>query len=176
MAYRLTEAAPHLVADKKSLFRIYRDTRFAKDKTPYKTHVGIYLRHEQAADAETPGLYLHLEPRDVWMGAGIWHPSSAALKRLRTSIANHPGAYQQAVAAAAPGWELANGEALKRAPVGFPADHPMIEDLKRKSFAVMTRLTQKDVTARGFLDVYEARTRAARPYMAWLCDALGVPY
>ena len=70
MAYRLPEVAPELTADKRALFRIYRDTRFAKDKTPYKTHLGIYFRHAASADAETPGVYLHLEPRHVFMGAG----------------------------------------------------------------------------------------------------------
>ena len=62
LGYRLPQVAPHLTADKRSLFRIYRDTRFSKDKTPYKTHVGIYFRHARSRDADTAGLYLHLEP------------------------------------------------------------------------------------------------------------------
>jgi uncharacterized protein (DUF2461 family) len=70
VGYRLPEVAPQLTADKRSMFRIYRDTRFAKDKSPYKTHVGIYFRHEASADADTAGLYLHLEPGHVFLGAG----------------------------------------------------------------------------------------------------------
>jgi uncharacterized protein (TIGR02453 family) len=176
VGYRLPAVAPHLVADKRSMFRIYRDTRFAKDKSPYKTHVGIYLRHARSADADTAGLYLHLEPRHVFMGAGIWHPGSPALKRIRNRLVSQPNAWREAVAAVAPTWELADGESLKRPPVGFPADHPLIDDLKRKSFAIVSRLSQKDATARGFLDEFEQRAQRARPFLAFLCDALGVEY
>ena len=66
-----------------SLFRIYRDVRFSKDKTPYKTHVGIHFRHRQHRDAHAPGFYLHLEPRACFMGCGIWRPDREALAALR---------------------------------------------------------------------------------------------
>ncbi len=165
MGYRLPEPG--------SMFRIYRDTRFAKDKTPYKTHVGISFRNRDP-DAESPGLYLHLEPRHVFMGAGIWHPGSASLKRIRTAIATRPDAWRAVVDGVAPDWELTDGEALKRAPAGFPADHPLVDDLKRKSFAVVSRLTQKDVTARGFLDEFDRRAQAARPFLGYLSGVLGV--
>ena len=92
LGYRLPQVAPHLTADKRSLFRIYRDTRFSKDKTPYKTHVGIYFRHARAAEADTAGLYLHLEPRHVFLGAGIWHPGTPALKRIRDALVARPEA------------------------------------------------------------------------------------
>jgi len=176
IGYRLPEVAPHLLADKKSLFRIYRDTRFAKDKTPYKTHLGIYLRHARAAEAETAGLYLHLEPGHVFLGAGIWHPQSPALKRIRDAIVAQPRGWRDAKVAGDPVWRLADGEALKRAPTGYPADHPMIEDLRRKSFAIVSPLTQKAATGRGFLDECVQRAHAARPVMAFLCDTLGVEY
>jgi len=176
MGYRLAEVAPHLVADKKSLFRIYRDTRFAKDKTPYKTHLGIYLRHARAAEAETAGLYLHLEPGHVFLGAGIWHPQSPALKRIRDAIVAQPQEWREAKVAGDPDWRLADGEALKRPPTGYPADHPLIEDLKRKSFAIVSPLTQKDATSRGFLDECVQRAHAARPAMAFISGALGVEY
>ena len=176
VAFRLPGVSPHLTADQRSLFRIYRDTRFARDKTPYKTHAGISFRHARSGEADTAGLYLNLEPRHVFMGAGIWHPGSPALKRIRTAIVTRPGAWREAVAAVGPDWELADGEALKRAPVGFPADHPQVEDLKRKSFAVVSRLTQRDATGRGFLDEFERRAIAARPFMAFLSGALGVEY
>src|SRR5690349_4003407 len=113
------------------MFRIYRDTRFAKDKTPYKTHVGIYFRHEASAEADTAGLYVHLEPGHVFLGAGIWHPGTPALKRLRDAIVADPDAWQDAVSAVGPTWRPAEGERLKRAPTGYPSDHPMVEDLKR---------------------------------------------
>ena len=176
IGYRLPSVSEHLVADKRSMFRIYRDTRFAKDKTPYKTHVGIYFRHARSADADTAGVYLHLEPGHVFMGAGIWHPGSPGLKRIRDALVARPDEWRAAVAAVGPVWKLADGEALKRPPAGFSADHPLIEDIKRKSFAVSSPLSQKDVTARGFLDEFEARARRAEPFMAFLCEALGVAY
>ena len=64
-----------------SLFRIYRDTRFSKDKTPYKTTVGIHFKHERAKDVQAPGFYLHLAPGEVFAGAGIWHPDMPTLTR-----------------------------------------------------------------------------------------------
>jgi uncharacterized protein (TIGR02453 family) len=157
LGYRLPGVAPHLVADKRSMFRIYRDTRFAKDKSPYKTHVGIYFRHARSADADTAGLYLHLEPGHVFLGAGIWHPGSPALKRIRDALVARPDEWRSAVGDVGPEWKQADGEKLKRPPVGYSADHPLIEDLKRKSFAITSPLRQKEVTAGGFLDECEAR-------------------
>jgi uncharacterized protein (TIGR02453 family) len=176
LGHRLPAVAPHLVADKRSMFRIYRDTRFAKDKSPYKTHVGIYFRHARSADAETAGLYLHLEPGHVFMGAGIWHPTSPALKRIRDALVARPAEWERALAGVEPVWKLAEGEKLKRPPVGYSADHPLIEDLKRKNFAITSGLTQKEVTARGFLDECEERAGRARPFLALLSRALGVEY
>ena len=176
LGYRLPQVAPHLTADRRSLFRIYRDTRFSKDKTPYKTHVGMYFRHTRSADGDAPGLYLHLEPREVFLGAGLWHPGTPALKRIRDALVARPEGWRNALAAVGPAWKLANGEALKRPPAGFSADHPLIADIKRKSFAITSPLSQRDATASGFLDECEARAAKARPFMAFLCSALGVEY
>ena len=176
LGFRLPQVAPHLTADKRSMFRIYRDTRFAKDKTPYKTHVGIYFRHARAAEADTAGLYLHLEPGHVFLGAGSWHPGSPALKRIRDALVARPDAWRAAVAAVAPVWRLAEGESLKRAPAGYRPDHPLIDDIKRKSFAITSSLTQHEATASGFLDECEARAARARPFMEFLCAALRVEY
>src|SRR5919108_6356028 len=91
---RLPAISPYLVADARrqggSLFRIYRDTRFSKDKSPYKTHAGIYFRHELAKSAHAPGFYLHLEPGQVFLGAGIWRPDTEPLAQIRTAIAEDP--------------------------------------------------------------------------------------
>jgi uncharacterized protein (TIGR02453 family) len=176
LGYRLPAFAPHLVADKRSMFRIYRDTRFAKDKSPYKTHVGIYFRHARSAEADTAGLYLHLDPDHAFLGAGIWHPGSPALKRIRDALIARPDEWRDAVAAVEPLWEQARGETLKRPLTGYSGDHPLIEDLKRKSFAITSPLTQRAVTASGFLDVCEERAAAARPFLAFLSGALGVEY
>src|SRR5918996_3776624 len=99
-APRLAEISQHFVADPRpsggSLFRIHRDTRFSKDKSPYKTHVGIHFRHERAKDVHAPGFYLHLEPRSVFVGAGIWHPNSPTLAKIRAAIADDAEAWLRA--------------------------------------------------------------------------------
>jgi uncharacterized protein (TIGR02453 family) len=176
LGYRLPQVAPHLTADQRSLFRIYRDTRFSKDKTPYKTHVGIYFRHARSAEADTAGLYLHLEPGHAFLGAGIWHPGPPGLKRIRDALVARSDAWLAAVAAVEPVWRLADGESLKRAPAGYRPDHPLIADIKRKSFSVVSPLTQRQITASGFLDECEARAAQARPFMEFLGAALGVEY
>jgi len=176
VGHRLPEVAPQLTADKRSMFRIYRDTRFSKDKTPYKTHVGFYFRHARAAEMDTGGMYLHLEPGHVFMGAGIWHPGTPALKRIRDALVARPEGWRRALAAVEPVWTLAGGEALKRPPAGYSADHPLIEDIKRKSFAITAQLTQKQATSSGFLDEWADRAARARPFMEYLCSALGVEY
>jgi uncharacterized protein (TIGR02453 family) len=173
---RLAQPMPHLVANRRSLFRIYRDSRFSKDKSPYKTHLGMYFRHAEAADADTAGIYVHLEPGSVFMGAGIWHPGPQGLKRIRDRIVARPDAWRTSVGDAGPDWSLAAGEALKRPPRGYPPDHELIGDLKRRSFAVITRMTQRDATGGRFLDECERRAVAARPYLEFLSSALGVPF
>jgi uncharacterized protein (TIGR02453 family) len=174
--YRLPQVAPHLSADARSLFRIYRDTRFAKDKTPYKTHVGIYFRHTRSADFDAPGMYLHLEPRQVFLAAGIWRPGTPALKRIRDGLSVRPEAWRAAVAEIGPEWTLGNGDPLKRPPAGYGADHPLIEDLKRRSFTISSPLSQREATSSGFLDICEDRAAKARPFMQFLCKSLGVEY
>ncbi len=175
-AGHLQKIAPHFVADPGpsggSLFRIYRDTRFSKDKTPYKTHTGIHFRHEKAKDVHAPGFYLHLEPRNVFAAAGIWRPETATLGQIRDAIVRKPEAWTRAVK----GIELGEGEALKRAPAGYDPDHPLIDDLKRKGFVAVVQLDQKTVTSAGFPEELARRYKASAPLMRFLCDAVGVPY
>src|ERR1039458_5860760 len=89
-ALPLAKLTPRFVADARptrgSLFRIYRDTRFATDKTPYKTHIGIHFSHESGKDAHAPVFYLHMEPDGCFAAAGVWHPDNRALTKIRTSI------------------------------------------------------------------------------------------
>ena len=80
---RLREISPHMVADPRlsggSIFRIYRDVRFSKDKSPYKTNAGMHFRHEVGREVHGPGLYLHLQPGQVFAAAGIWRPNSGTI-------------------------------------------------------------------------------------------------
>jgi uncharacterized protein (TIGR02453 family) len=176
--FRLQEISSHFRAEPRrvggSLFRIYRDTRFAKDKSPYKTNTGMHFRHERAKDAHAPGYYLHLAPGEVFAGAGIWHPPAPALTAIREAIVRDPDGWSGAKQLGA-GLEV-RGDALKRVPSGFDKDHPHAEDLKRKDFFAWGRLSEKEVIAPGFLDQYTQLCGSAAPLMRFLCRALEVPY
>jgi uncharacterized protein (TIGR02453 family) len=180
-APRLREISRHFVADARpvggSLFRIHRDTRFARDKSPYKTHTGIQFRHEQGKDVHAPGFYLHLEPRSVFVGAGIWRPDSATLGKIRDAVAGHPEDWARAVRESRLG-ELfrLEGETLKRPPAGYDPEHPLIEELKRKDFIAVAKLTEKTVTSAGFADELAGIFKASAPLMRFLCDATEVPF
>lgn len=178
---RLRKISPHFRAIPKatggSLFRIYRDTRFSKDKTPYKTHLGIHFRHKQAKSVHTPGFYLHIEPGEAFVGLGIWHPESPALRSIREAIVDDPAAWKRAKNAKRfrEVFEL-SGDSLTRPPRGFDPEHPLIEDIKRKDFIGVTRLTQKQALAPDFLDTFSETCRAGAPLVRWLCGALDVPF
>jgi uncharacterized protein (TIGR02453 family) len=178
---RLAEVSSHVVADARtvggSLFRIYRDTRFSKDKTPYKTQVGIQFRHERAKDAHAPGFYLHLEPGSVFMACGTWHPDGDTLRAIRTAIATDADRWRAIVADEAfAGRFRLGGETLKRAPAGFDPDHPLIEDVKRKDFIAITDLSERDVTSSGFLSRFLGLCAESAGFMRFLCDAARVPF
>ena len=160
-----------------SLFRIYRDTRFSRDKSPYKTHTGIHFRHEAARDAHAPGFYLHLEPGSVFVGCGVWRPGGPALRKIREAIDEDPDSWLRASRNAVfrASFEL-SGDSLIRAPRGFGVDHPLIEDLRRKDFIGVARLDEKTVSSEGFLDEFDQLCRDAAPFQRWLCGALGVAY
>lgn len=160
-----------------SLFRIYRDVRFSKDKSPYKTAVGIQFRHKQCKDVHTPGFYLHLEPDACFVGLGIWHPDSKSLSRIRAYLADDPTRWKRTVGNKKfrEQFDLV-GESLKRAPKGFEPDDPMIEDLKRKDFIASTQLEENAVTGPGFLDEYVRMCRTGAPFVRYLCAATDIPF
>jgi uncharacterized protein (TIGR02453 family) len=178
---RLPEVSRHFVADARttggSLFRIYRDVRFSKDKSPYKTNIGIQFRHAQSRDVHAPGFYLNLEPDRVFMACGLWHPDRDTLHAIRTAIASKPGRWR-AVVEEPPFTERfrLGGEALKRPPAGFDRDHELIEDLKRKDFIAYTDLTEAQVVGDAFLDEFVALCSDAADFMRFLCDSARVPY
>ncbi len=178
LAPHLERLSPCFVADPRptgrSLFRIHRDTRFSKDKSPYKTYVGVQFRHELAKDAHAPGFYLHLEPKAVFVGAGIWHPDAPTLARIREAIAGDPKGWR-AAKLVGERFELA-GDRLKRAPAGYDPEHPLIEDLKRKDFICVASLTERDVCGRGFVDEFARMCGEASPLVRFLCSALDAPF
>jgi uncharacterized protein (TIGR02453 family) len=176
--FRLEGISPHFRADPRrsggSLFRIYRDTRFAKDKSPYKTNTGMYFRHEAGKDVHAPGYYLHLAPGEVFGGGGIWHPDSTGLTAIRQAIVDDPDRWSQAKDLG-DGLEL-GGDSLKRVPTGFDKEHPHAEDLKRKDYFAWARFDEDAVTGPGFLDRYTRVCESVTPLMRFLCDALKLPY
>ena len=138
----LAEISPHFVADPRpnggSLFRIYRDTRFSRDKTPYKTNAGAHFRHAAGKDAHAPGFYLHLEPGMCFAGCGVWRPDGPTVTKIREAIDVEQHAWTRVTTARdfTETFEL-EGDSLKRPPRGYEADHPLVEDLKRKDFVAL---------------------------------------
>ncbi len=160
-----------------SLFRIYRDTRFSKDKAPYKTHAGLHFRHERGKDAYTPGFYLHLQPGASFVGVGLWHPDSATLKKIRAHMDARPDRWKRAIGnrGFTSRFRL-DGECLKTRPQGYPADHPLIEDLRRKDLTAFVKLTRREILAGDFLQRFAADCAAGASLVAWLCEALELEY
>jgi uncharacterized protein (TIGR02453 family) len=171
----------HFVADSRtvggSLFRIQRDTRFAKDKTPYKLNTGMHFRHERARDAHAPGFYVHLEPGRSFFGAGLWRPPTAVAHEIRHHIDAEPGAWRSATRSPdfAATFEF-GGDSLKRPPRGFEPDHDLIDDLRRKDFIASTGLTQAQVTSGGFMDLVADHCRRTAPLVRFVCEAVGVDF
>jgi len=180
-APRLGRISPHFVADPRpvggSLFRIHRDTRFSRDKSPYKTYTGVQFRHELGRDAHAPGFYLHLEPDACFAGAGVWHPDGTALARIREAIVADPDAWRAAVGGKRFRERVRlGGDSLKRAPAGFDPEHELIEDLKRKDFICFRTYADGEVTAAGFLDAFARICSDAVPLVRFLCGALDAPF
>jgi uncharacterized protein (TIGR02453 family) len=156
-----------------SLMRIYRDTRFGRDKTPYKTNIGIQFRHEAGKDIHAPGYYVHIEPGECFVGAGLWHPDADALFRIREGIVQNPAAWEKARddRAFSRNFDLV-GDVLTNAPRGFAKDHPLVEDLKRKDFIGLAGLSAAEVTSENFRSLVAERCKQAEPIMRFLCGAL----
>jgi len=177
----LNKLSPHFRADPRpvggTLFRIYRDIRFSKDKSPFKTHTGIQFRHTHGKDAHAPGFYLHLDPEGCFMGLGIWRPDGKTLKRIREGLVEDPKGWRKATSGAAFKKRLElTGDSLVRPPAGFDPNHPLIDDLRRKDFVAMASIPQAAVTDPGFLKEYAAMCRAGAPFISYLCGVLDLPF
>jgi uncharacterized protein (TIGR02453 family) len=181
MTPRLANISKHLVAnDAKvggSLMRIFRDVRFSSDKRPYKTNLGIQFRHGAGKDVHAPGFYFHVEPRSVFLGAGLWRPEASVLAKIRAAIVADPKAFQKALAAKAfsEGFTL-EGESLKKAPKGFDPDHSMVDHLRRKDHIAVLHLEPADVTRPDLADFVADRFASTKPFMAFLTQAIGLPF
>ena len=178
---RLPKISPHFVAMPKksggSLMRVYRDTRFSKDKTPYKTNIGIQFRHERGKDVHAPGYYVHYDKNECFLGVGLWRPERDALAAIREAIDEkgstwkrvRDGAKFRAV------FDL-GGESLKRPPKGYADDHRFIEDLKRKDHIAVKTMSVRDAAKASFADDVADMFVAGKAYMKFLCDAMGLEF
>lgn len=167
-APRLKKISPRFVADPRrsggSMFRIYRDTRFSHDKTPYKTHVGLHFWHDGAGLESPPSFYLHLSPGEIFGGGGCWHPDPVALRKIRLRINDAPKEWKAVLAT---GMEI-EGSTLKRVPPGFPSDHPFATDLMRKDHFASEAFTMADLGSARFVDRYADTCAAMAPLMKFL--------
>lgn len=180
----LEKISTHFLADPRtvggSLMRPYRDMRFSRDKTPYKTNVGIQFRHEQGKDVHAPGFYLHLEPRACFAGVGLWRPEAKVARQIRQAINNDPLGWKRA-AKGKPftnTWSVTQDEEdyLKRVPKELDPDHPFARDLRLRSFIASSSLTQAEVTSSGFADDLAGMFDQGGPFTEFLCRAIEVPF
>jgi uncharacterized protein (TIGR02453 family) len=137
LARDLPAFAPELVSDPRvCLFRIYRDTRFSSDKRPLKTNVAAHFPSRKFPKGEGAGLYVEVAPQWVWMGGGIYMPSSNELNAIRAAIADEHRRFRRVVTA--PAFRRAvgqlSGEKLTRVPRGYVKDHPAAEYLRHRQF------------------------------------------
>ena len=180
---RFAEFAPEIGGDpKRSMFRIYRDIRFSKDKSPYKTHAACWFHHLNAArtvgaeaDAGSAGYYFHLEPGGRSMiGAGLWMPPRPQLSKLREAIGKDPKAFDK-MARSIPSrfGGLDDEGALKRMPRGYAEDHPAAKWLRFQSFTSGRTLTDPQVTSPSLASLLAREYEALLPLVRWLNGALG---
>ncbi len=181
---RLEKISTEFVADSRtvggSLMRPYRDVRFSKDKTPYKTNVGIQFRHSMGKDVHAPGFYLHLEPGSCFAGVGLWRPETKIARSIRQGIYDDPARWRKVSKSKSftDTWSTDGAEenTLKRVPKEFEEGHPYPDDLRLKSFIASTNLSQKRVTTEGFDAELARMYKKASGFTHFLCDAIGLPF
>jgi uncharacterized protein (TIGR02453 family) len=180
LAPGLRKINPHMVADASptggSMMRIYRDIRFSKDKSPYKTAVALHFWHDEGKEGGAPAYYMRIEPGGSMVGAGMWRPEPAALKKVRDAIVADGKRWKRVTAA---GQQRSScsmiGESLQRVPRGYDPDHPFAEDLRRKDFALSMSLADKEIAGSGLLSLTLANFRKAAPFVEFLSEAVGLP-
>jgi len=181
----LAAVAPEIVGDpRRSIFRINRDVRFSRDKSPYKTNAACWFYHRDAGRAVGgeshggAGFYFHFSPTEILLGGGIWMPQRDTLNLIRERIADNPGAFEAIVLA--PGVKRRFGSLdeesmLKRMPRGYSEDHPAARWLRHQSFTVGRELTRRELHAPRLPRILARDFAALTPLVRWLNAAIGFP-
>jgi uncharacterized protein (TIGR02453 family) len=157
--------------------RVYRDTRFSKDKTPYKTNIGIQFRHERGKDVHAPGFYVHIANDECFLGVGIWRPDSKSLGKIRDSIVVNPNGWVKARDAKPFSSSfMLDGDSLKTSPRGFSVEHPLIDDLRRKDFIAIKSVTKTQLLSNTFIVETVKSFSSAKSFMSYLCQALNLQF
>ena len=176
LAADLRPFAPELIAEPKvSLFRVYRDTRFSSDKRPYKTHVAARFPLRGVPRGEGAGLYFEIAPGWVWMGGGMYMPTTADLHDIRAQIAaTHPRGLHKVIAS--PAFKRAvgelTGERLTRVPLGYPKDHPAAYYLQFKQFLGSCEYDASLATSPRFYRQLLQVFKSVAPLVQFLNDAI----
>lgn len=181
---RLGTIAPEITGDpKRSLFRINRDIRFSKDKSPYKTNAGCWFYHRgagrgvgQDAESNGAGFYFHLDGTSAFLAGGIWMPARPALNKLRDAIAENAGALRKILGA--PAFKrrfggLDDESRLTRVPRGYPPDHPAADLLRYQSFTVGRALKAAELKTAKLVDRLAVDIEVMLPLVRWLNRAVG---
>ncbi|MCC7465348.1 MAG: DUF2461 domain-containing protein [Saprospiraceae bacterium] len=155
-----------------NLFRIYRDVRFSKDKSPYKNNFGLGI--SRATKRLRGGYYLQIEPGNSFIGGGFWQPNAADLKRIRAEFAMDDQPIREIMAEARfrQYFGTLQGETLKTAPQGFDKDHPALDLLRMKGFVVKRNVTDEEVTSEQFLQEVKLTFQAMRPFFDYMSMVL----
>jgi len=182
---RLAEFIPEIVGSpKKSMFRIHRDVRFSKDKSPYKTNAACWFFHRDSgggvggeAAHGGAGFYFHLAPGEIFCGGGIWMPPRPALAKIREFLAHDYKGFEDIVLSKAfkKRFGVLDTEGmLTRMPRGFDVDHPAATWLRYQSFTAGCALTLEQVQSAKLPDVLAMHYAAMTPFIRWLNNALGL--
>jgi len=185
MDVRLAAFAPEIVGNpKKSVFRIHRDVRFSKDKSPYKTHAACWFFHRDAGrgvggDAAHggAGFYVHIEPKQSFCGGGIWMPPRPSLQRIRQSLVEDQEGFEAIVESRSfkrRFGALDTDGMLTRMPRGYAESHPAARWLKYQSFTAFATLEPEAITNPSLPDAIAKHFDALTPFVRWLNDSLGL--
>ncbi len=174
IAQRMADSAPEIDFNpRRSIFRIYRDVRFSKNKAPYKTNVAASFQLKgKKAPTETPGLYLGIEPGEIFVGGGLYMPTGDQIKAIRYAIATQPKPFLSVVndKRFKRVFGQVEGERLSRAPLGYPTDHPMLDHLRYKQFYVGKVMDDTACLKPRFADAVVSVFEDTMPLVRWLAN------